>query len=255
MRQHGPGRVTLNQSGWASYHAAAYLRGGDMDSMRPEAAPADELPAFHLGWQASLLMGAASLILGLIVAFHPTGSLNVISVLLGILMIFSGIYQLVRALSGSERSRIWPAIAGILFILGGIVLIRHLDVTTALIGLFIGFTWIIQGVASLLAGFAANRVVGRVGWWPIIFGVISLIAGIVVVSVPVASVTTLATFLGIWFAVMGVFQIVDALITRSAAGRAGAGQVNVPGQRPGGAGTGNVTDDAPTAGRFDQRGR
>jgi uncharacterized membrane protein HdeD (DUF308 family) len=226
-----------------------------MDPQRPDAAQADELPAFHIGWQASLLMGAASLILGLIVAFHPTVSLNIISVLLGILMIFSGIYQLVRAFSESEQSRIWPAIAGILFILGGIVLIRHLHLTTALIGLFIGFTWIIQGIAALLAGFSANRVTGRVLWWPVVFGVISLVAGIVVVSVPVASVTTLATFLGIWFAVMGVFQIIDAFVTRSADRHAGAGQVNVPGQRPGGAASGTMAGDATAGSPLDRQQR
>ena len=40
--------------------------------------------------QATLVLGALTLILGLIVAIHPTGSLNVIAVLLGILMIISG---------------------------------------------------------------------------------------------------------------------------------------------------------------------
>ena len=47
-------------------------------------------------WQAALFLGAATLILGLIVALHPTGSLNVIAVLLGILMILSGLFHLIR---------------------------------------------------------------------------------------------------------------------------------------------------------------
>jgi uncharacterized membrane protein HdeD (DUF308 family) len=186
-----------------------------------------------LGWQASLVIGGVSLVLGLIVAFHPTGSLNAIAVLLGVLMIVSGIFQLVRSLGAEERSRVWPAIAGILFILGGIVLIRHLDLSLALIGLFIGFTWIIQGVAALLAGFSGSRYAGRVRWWPLVFGAISLIAGIVVVSTPVASVTTLAVLIGIWFAVLGVFQMIDGLIARSAVRAATGGPVTVPGPRPG----------------------
>ena len=39
--------------------------------------------------------------------------------------------------------------------------------------------------------------------WSIFFGVISLIAGIVVISAPIASITTLAILMGIWFMVMG----------------------------------------------------
>jgi uncharacterized membrane protein HdeD (DUF308 family) len=207
-----------------------------MDSERPGAEAAEDEAAIrflNIGWQASLIIGAISLILGLIVAFHPTGSLNAIAVLLGVLMIVSGIFQLVRALGVEAGSKIWPAIAGILFILGGIVLIRHLNLTLALIGLFVGFTWIIQGVAALLAGFSGHRYAGRVRWWPVVFGAVSLIAGIVVVSTPVSAVTTLATFVGIWFAVMGVFQIIDGWIARGAVRSATAGPVTVPGPRPG----------------------
>jgi uncharacterized membrane protein HdeD (DUF308 family) len=206
-----------------------------MDAGTPGAAPADDAAArfLDLGWQASLLIGGISLILGLIVAFHPTGSLVAIAVLLGVLMIVSGIFQLVRAIGAEEGSKVWPAIAGIVFILGGIVLIRHLNLSLALIGLFIGFTWVIQGVAALLAGFSGHRYAGRVRWWPVVFGAVSLIAGIVVVSAPVASVTTLAILIGIWFAVMGVFQIVDGLIARGAVRSATKAPVTVPGPRPG----------------------
>ena len=217
-----------------------------VDTERPGAAPAEDAASqfLNLGWQASVALGGISLVLGLIVAFHPTGSLNAIAVLLGVLMIVSGIFQLVRALGVEERSKIWPAIAGILFILGGIVLIRHLHLSLALIGLFIGFTWVIQGIAALLAAFSGHRYTGRVRWWPVVFGAISLIAGIIVVSTPVASVTTLAIFIGIWFAVMGVFQIIDGLIARGAARAATRGPVTVPGPRPGHAPGGDVSGDA-----------
>ena len=50
----------------------------------------------------------AHVILGLIVAFHPTGSLNAIAVLLGVLMIVSGIFQLVRAPSGQLKLVMTP---------------------------------------------------------------------------------------------------------------------------------------------------
>jgi hypothetical protein len=47
----------------------------------------------------------------------------------------------------------------------------------------------------------------RRGWW-IFFGLIGLIAGIVVVAVPTTSVTVLAVLVGIWFIVTGVTEIV-----------------------------------------------
>ena len=101
-------------------------------------------------WQATLFLGVLTLILGLIVSFHPTGSLNVLAVLLGVLMIFSGIFHLIRVFDPEESHRVWLGIAGLLFIVIGVVLIRHLHLTVAAIGLLIGITWIIQGLAALI---------------------------------------------------------------------------------------------------------
>ncbi len=163
-------------------------------------------------WQATVVLGALTLILGLIVSFHPAGSLNVVAVLLGILMILSGIFHLIRVFGPGESHRVWLGIAGLLFIVIGVVLIRHLHLTRALIGLFVGLTWVVQGVTALIGGIAGGAREGR-AWW-IAFGVVSLIAGIVVTATPVSSLTVLAVLLGVWSIVMGVFEIIGGLILR-----------------------------------------
>jgi len=58
-------------------------------------------------WQTTLFLGVATVILGLIVSFHPSGSLNVIAVLVGILMIISGIFHLIRVFDTAEQHRVW----------------------------------------------------------------------------------------------------------------------------------------------------
>jgi uncharacterized membrane protein HdeD (DUF308 family) len=178
----------------------------------------------------SFLMGLATLILGIIVAIHPTASLSVIAVLLGILLIFSGVFQIVEAFDAAEHSRVWRGIAGVLLIVAGIVLIRHLHLSIALIGLIVGLTWVVQGISVLIGGISGGSV-GLGTWWLAVFGVISLIAGIVVISAPVASVTTLAALLGIWFAVIGVFEMLGAFLSWRARRKGGGGPVSVPGQR------------------------
>jgi uncharacterized membrane protein HdeD (DUF308 family) len=172
-------------------------------------------PAMLAGsWQAAIFLGALTLILGLIVSFHPTGSLNVLAVLLGILMILSGIFHLIRVFDPRETHRIWLGIAGLLFVVIGVVLIRHLHLTRALIGLVIGVTWIVQGLSALIGGIAGGVREGR-AWW-ITFGVISLIAGIVVAATPAASLNVLAVLLGIWFVIMGIFEIIGGFLLRHA---------------------------------------
>lgn len=168
--------------------------------------------ALAQSWQVGLALGAGTLVLGVVVTLLPTASLALIAVLLGVLMLLSGVFHLVRVFDSGEPHRIWLGIAGLLFVVIGIILIRHLDVTMALIGLVIGITWIVQGVVALIAGLAGGARQGR-GWW-VAFGVISLVAGVVVAATPLASLTALAILFGIWFIVMGVFEIIGALILR-----------------------------------------
>jgi uncharacterized membrane protein HdeD (DUF308 family) len=163
-------------------------------------------------WQATVVLGALTLILGIIVSFHPSGSLNVVAVLLGILMILSGIFHLVRIFGPGEEHRVWLGIAGLLFIVIGVVLIRHLHLSLALVGLFVGLSWVVQGVTAIIGGIADGAREGR-AWW-ITFGVVSLIAGIVVTATPVSSLTVLAVLLGIWFIIMGIFEIIGGLMLR-----------------------------------------
>ena len=185
---------------------------GDYDG--PSPAP----PALLTGsWQAAMLLGALTLILGIIVTAHPTGSLNVLAVLIGILLILSGIFHLIRVFDAREPHRIWLGIAGLLFIVIGVVLIRHLHLTRSLIGLIVGITWIVQGLAALIGGIGGGVREGR-AWW-IVFGLVSLIAGIVVAATPASSLTVLAVLLGIWFIIMGIFEIIGGFILRHAVHR------------------------------------
>ena len=170
--------------------------------------------ALGASWQATLILGALTLILGIVVTLHPTGSLNVVAVLLGVLMILSGIFHLLRVFDSSEMHRVWLGIAGLMFIVVGVVLIRHLHLTRAIVGLVIGITWIVQGLAALMGGIAGGVREGR-AWW-IAFGAVSVVAGIVVASTPASSLTVLATLLGIWFIIMGVFEIIGGFLLRHA---------------------------------------
>jgi len=192
--------------------------------MQPEE-PGPQLPpgfSAATGWQAMVFVGVVTVLLGLIVALHPSGSLNVIAVLLGVLLVISGIFDLVRVFDRRETHRVWLGIAGLLLVVIGVLLIRHLDLTVALVGLVIGITWIVQGLAGLVTAFSGGPGERR-GWW-ILFGLISLVAGIVVVAVPTTSVTVLAVLVGIWFIVTGLTEIVGGFMQRHADSKPQAGQ-------------------------------
>ena len=184
-----------------------------MKTTEPDVKP-PRSPALGGSWQAMLFLGAATLILGIIVSFHPTKSLHILAVLLGVLAILSGIYHLIRVFDQHEPHRVFLGVGGVLFIVFGAILISHVHLTIALIGLFVGITWIAQGLAAL-AGGSYRRVREGRGWW-ITFGLVSLIAGIVVAISPVSSLSALAVLVGVWFIVMGIFQVIGGFMLRHA---------------------------------------
>jgi uncharacterized membrane protein HdeD (DUF308 family) len=164
-------------------------------------------------WVVTLCLGVVTFLLGIVVTLHPSGSLNVIAVLVGVLALVSGLFHLARVFGKAEGSRLWSALSAIFFIVVGVVLIRHLNMTVALMGLLVGITWIVQGLAALITAFSGAREGGL--WWGL-FGAVSLIAGIVVAASPVTSVTVLAVLIGIWFIISGLFEIVIAFLIRHA---------------------------------------
>jgi uncharacterized membrane protein HdeD (DUF308 family) len=196
--------------------------------MRPDEPGTDFAAAY--AWQATLVLGAVTLILGLIVTFYPHATLNVIAVLFGLLLIVSGIFHLIRVFGNDEAHRVWMGISGLLLVVIGVVLLRDLHLTVALIGLIIGISWIVQGVTALIVSFSGGSFEGR-GWW-IFFGIISLIGGIVITAVPVKSVTALAVLVGIWFIILGLFEIIGGFTLRRAVRQSQATVVSPP-SRPG----------------------
>jgi uncharacterized membrane protein HdeD (DUF308 family) len=108
-------------------------------------------------------------------------------------------------------------ISGLLLLVIGVVMLRHLHLTVALIGLIIGITWIVQGVIALIVSLSGGAREGR-GWW-IFFGIFSLIGGIVITALPTESVKVLAVLIGIWFLIQGLLEIAGGLRIRQAARR------------------------------------
>jgi uncharacterized membrane protein HdeD (DUF308 family) len=184
-------------------------------------------------WQATIVLGVVTLVLGLIVAFYPSTAVNVIAVLLGLLMMASGLFHLVRMFGSTEAHRVWMGISGLLLVVIGVVLLRHLHLTVALIGLIIGVTWIVQGVTALIVSVSGGAREGR-GWW-MLFGFVSLIGGIVITAVPTDSVTALAVLAGIWFIVQGLFEIAGGFMDRRAVSRSQTAPVSPPPQPGAGA--------------------
>ena len=84
-----------------------------------------------------------------------------------------------------------------------------------LLTLWIGIRFIFQGVSSSALAISLPKMPDR-GWY-IFLGVLTVIAGMVVLVWPISSIVVLAIFAGAWLVVIGAIEIVWALSARSTA--------------------------------------
>ncbi|MGV9616429.1 HdeD family acid-resistance protein [Nocardia xishanensis] len=170
-------------------------------------------------WQTVLVTGVLSVILGVVILVWPDKTLLVAGILFGIYLVVAGVLQLVAAF-GATRStgmRVLYFISGVLSIIIGIFCFRDELASILLLGLWIGIGWLFRGVALLVAAISDPELPGR--GWQGFFGVITTIAGIVLIVWPVTSVATLTLVAGIWLIVLGVLEIITSFGVRKDAAR------------------------------------
>jgi uncharacterized membrane protein HdeD (DUF308 family) len=80
------------------------------------------------------------------------------------------------------------------------------------LAIWIGVGFIFQGVAETSAAISFPRLPGR--GWHIFAGITSVIAGIVVLASPFASIVVLTVVAGVWLVVMGFMQFVRSFQIR-----------------------------------------
>ncbi|MGE5697145.1 MAG: HdeD family acid-resistance protein [Candidatus Sericytochromatia bacterium] len=167
-----------------------------------------------------MVSGIASVILGILLVLRPGTGVIVAAILLGAYLLVSGIFQVVFAFSlqVSAGGRILLFISGAASLILAILAFRSFgnDDATAiqLLAIWIAVGFIFRGVSTAAAAIGDPGLPGR--GWEIFFGVISLLAGIVVLASPITSLVLLAWMVGIWLIVMGVFEIVSAFGIRKA---------------------------------------
>ncbi|MFF7145142.1 MULTISPECIES: HdeD family acid-resistance protein [Streptomyces] len=162
-------------------------------------------------WQVVLLTGLASLVLGIVLLVWPGPSLLVAGILFGLYLIVSGVLQLAAAFGTHKTTalRVLAFISGTLSILLGLFCFRGPLESILLLALWIGIGWLIRGVTQAMA--AAHDPGMPARGWQIFLGVVTFVAGVVLIVSPFASIALLTWVAGWWLLVVGVIEIITAI--------------------------------------------
>jgi uncharacterized membrane protein HdeD (DUF308 family) len=167
-------------------------------------------------WKSVLASGLMALVLGAVMLIWPGKSILVAAVLFGAYLLVSGIAQVAFALTFDvpAGSRVLCFISGALSVVLGLLAFRHFGggYAVLLLAIWIGVGFIFQGVTEAVLAISHPELPERP--WHTFLGVLTTIAGMVIITWPFDSIVMLAIVAGSWLVVIGICQIVWALRAR-----------------------------------------
>jgi uncharacterized membrane protein HdeD (DUF308 family) len=113
------------------------------------------------GFFIDLLAGILYLVVGLLIVSHPAAAAIELTLLIAMLLIFSGGFRIVVAIAARFHHRFWLILHGVINLLLGFVIWQDWPISgTWVIGLFIGVDMIFNGWSLVALGLAARKFTG-----------------------------------------------------------------------------------------------
>jgi len=101
------------------------------------------------------LIGVLSAIVGVLLIRHPIGGVAAVALLIGIWLIAVGVVRFATAFEEYEN-RAWHALAGIVEVIAGVVIVANPDIGFGTLALLVGFGFILNGIGMLALGWSVH---------------------------------------------------------------------------------------------------
>jgi len=169
-------------------------------------------------WLWILGFGVISVVAGLLALFWPSATLVAIAIVFAVQLIVAGVFRFVAAFAVPRETgwlRALEALLAVFSFVVGVYLLGHVALSLLVLALLLGIYWTAQGAVELFVAIGHSELPGRV--WMVLSGILSIVAGVIVVVLPGISLFALTLVLGVWLVVFGGILIVRAFQVRSAA--------------------------------------
>jgi uncharacterized membrane protein HdeD (DUF308 family) len=180
--------------------------------------PADLVARVGRHWGWLLAFGIITVGIGIAALVWPGRTLVVVAVLFGIQLIVLGIFRFAAAFATDDLTggtRVLYALLGVLSLIIGLYAVRHILITLLALALLLGIFWIVSGAVELFTAVSHREMRNRA--WNAVMGIISVLAGIVLLVYPGISLLVLAVVVSVWLLIFGIMQITLAFRIRSLA--------------------------------------
>src|SRR6476661_399415 len=161
-------------------------------------------------WKFAMTWGVLTVVLGALILVWPGTSILIASTLFGVYLLLSGFAGVAMAFTLPESAgmRILLFISGVLSVILALLCFRNFGdpAPVLLLSIWIGVSFIVQGFSIIAVAISYKELPAR-GWYGFL-GVLSVIAGAVVLVWPWDSIVVLTLTAGVWLVLMGLVEIV-----------------------------------------------
>jgi uncharacterized membrane protein HdeD (DUF308 family) len=161
-------------------------------------------------WKPTLVSGALAVILGGVVLLWPDISIEAAAILLGVYLVTSAAVQAFIGFGMGEGTggQALLFVSGATSLVLGILAFGHLSHAVQLLAIAMGVSFLFRGMATMVYGISEPDAID--GGWTTFFGIITAVAGVMLMALPFSSIVALATVVGICLVVLGVLEIISS---------------------------------------------
>lgn len=166
-------------------------------------------------WSTVLFVGIVTAVLGIVVLVWPEETLVVLSVLFGIQLLLFGLFRLIHAFADDVPARGLLGFVGLVGMVAGVVVIRHPYESIVVLATILGAVWIVTGAIDVIGALADSTIGHR--FLQGLAGLLTVVAGIVIVAWPSPTAQVLAWIGGLYLLIFGLFIVGSSWSLRSVA--------------------------------------
>ena len=153
------------------------------------------------------VFGGAAVLLGIFLLFNPFAAVRTLALLLGLALFIGGVMEI--ALASESGKRASSFVLGAILIVGGLLAAFWPEVTVWTLAVLTGLSLLLHGIGRIAVAFMARSEVP--GWgWLALAGALNVVAGIVALVWPQATVVVLSLILGLQVITFGACLLVVA---------------------------------------------
>jgi len=186
------------------------------------------LAAASRQWWVVVFEGVLGIVFGILALVYPGITLITLAILFAIWAIVSGLFEIIQGFRVAEhRGRSWPfAVMGVIAIAAGVIAFVVPGITLIGFAILLGAWLLVKGILEVYTAWRIrNEVTGE--WVLAVAGVLGIVAGAIILAMPVIGIVLAIALIASWAIVGGVLAIVFGFRLRSLGQRMGT--VGTPG--------------------------